>query len=161
MKRNGTTRASRGSGVTELDDRVRVALYERFVEEGEAPSADDVASLLSVRVEDVTGAFRRLEEAHVIVLVPGTSDIWMANPLSAVPTAFAVETSRGTFWGNCIWDGLGTVAMLGGNGTVTTHCPDCEEPTTLRVDGGRLIDADGVAHFAVPARRWWDDIGFT
>jgi hypothetical protein len=31
----------------------------------------------------------------------------------------------------------------------------------LRVEGGELGEGDGVAHFAVPAARWWDDIGFT
>ncbi len=85
----------------------------------------------------------------------------MANPLSAVPTAFRVQTPRGEFWGNCIWDGLGVVSMLGGDGTVETHCPDCEEPMALRVEGRRLDDGEGIAHFAVPAARWWDNIGFT
>jgi hypothetical protein len=30
----------------------------------------------------------------------------------------------------------------------------------LEVERGEL-HADGVAHFAVPAAHWWDDIGFT
>jgi alkylmercury lyase-like protein len=145
----------------ELDNRVRVALYERFVDEGEAPSVHHVAEMLSLPVEDVDAAFRRLAENRVIVLMAGTTEIWMAPPLSAVPTSFRVETPRGAFWGNCIWDGLGTVAMLGGEGTVQTRCPDCEEPLELAVENGALADGDGVAHFAVPAARWWDNIGFT
>jgi Alkylmercury lyase len=143
------------------DDSVRVALYERFVDEGEAPSAGDVAEALSLPAEDVEAAFRRLAENRVIVLMAGTSEIWMAPPLSAVPTSFRVETPRGAFWGNCVWDGLGTVAMLGDEGTVETRCPDCEEPMELRVERGKLAAGDGVAHFAVPAARWWDNIGFT
>ena len=93
--------------------------------------------------------------------MPGTTQVWMAAPLSAVPTAFRVETPRGEFWGNCIWDGLGVVSMLGGDGTVETHCPDCEEPMTLRVEHRDLVEGEGIAHFAVPAARWWDNIGFT
>jgi len=31
----------------------------------------------------------------------------------------------------------------------------------FRVEGFELRPAEGVAHFSVPARRWWDDIGFT
>ena len=85
----------------------------------------------------------------------------MAPPFSAVPTAFRVETPRGAYWGNCIWDGLGIVGMLGGEGTVQTRCADCDEPMALRVEAGELVDGDGLAHFAVPAARWWDDIGFT
>lgn len=147
--------------MTELDNRVRVAIYERFVDQGEAPSTADVAEVLSISEEEAQAAFQRLEEAHVIVLVPGPFEVWMANPLSAVPTAFRVETPRGSYWGNCVWDGLGTVSMLGGGGTVETRCADCEEPMTMRVEDYELVDGEGLAHFAVPARRWWDNIGFT
>jgi Alkylmercury lyase len=145
----------------ELDERVRLAIYERFVEDGEAPSADEVGETLSVPAEDAEAAFRRLAENRVIVLMPGTAEIWMAAPLSAVPTSFRVETARGPFWGNCVWDGLGAIAMLGDEGTVETRCPDCEHPLELRVEDGQLARAEGVAHFAVPAARWWDNIGFT
>ncbi len=125
------------------------------------PSAEDVAEDLAIPTEEAEAAFRRLAESRVIVLMPGTLEIWMAPPLSGVPTSFRVEAPRGSYWGNCIWDGLGTVAMLGGTGSVETHCPDCEEPMVLRVETGELVDGEGVAHFAVPAARWWDNIGFT
>jgi hypothetical protein len=146
---------------SELDNRVRFAIYERFVDEGQAPTAEEVAETLTIPVEEAQGAFARLADGRVIVLMPGTLEIWMANPLSAVPTAFEVETPRGSFWGNCIWDGLGTIAMLGRDGTVETRCPDCEETMRLRVAGGELVEGVGVAHFVVPASRWWDNIGFT
>lgn len=141
--------------------RVRLAIYEQFVDEGEAPSLGDVADALSISAEEAEAAFRRLAESRVIVLMPGTAEIWMANPLSAVPTSFRVETPRGSYWGNCVWDGLGVVSMLGTDGTVDTRCADCNEGMSLRVEGGRLVEGDGVAHFAVPAARWWDNIGFT
>lgn len=147
--------------MTELDNRVRVAIYERFVDESEPPSVAEVAEALSIPTESAETAYRRLDEGHVIVLMPGTLEIWMANPLSAVPTAFRVETPRGDFWGNCVWDGLGAVSMLGGEGSVETRCPDCEEPMTLRVQNYELIEGEGLAHFAVPAARWWENIGFT
>ncbi|HEX7254941.1 MAG TPA: organomercurial lyase [Gaiellaceae bacterium] len=145
----------------ELDNRVRLALYKRFVEDGEPPTAADVAAELGIPAGDAEAAYQRLHEAHVIVLMPGTKQVWMANPLSAVPTAFRVETPGGYHYGNCIWDGLGVVSMLGGDGTVETRCPDCEEPMTLRVEHGGLLDGDGLAHFVVPAARWWDNVGFT
>jgi Alkylmercury lyase len=53
------------------------------------------------------------------------------------------------------------VAMLGGDGTVSTQCADCGEPMELSVQDGVLQEHEGVAHFAVPARGWWDDIGYT
>lgn len=140
---------------------MRVAIYERFVDEGEAPGAGDLADALSIPAQEVEASFLRLAEDRVIVLMPETTEIWMANPLSAVPTSFRVQTPRGSFWGNCIWDGLGAIAMLGGAGTVETRCPDCEEAMELRVENGVLANGEGVAHFAVPAARWWDNIGFT
>ena len=145
----------------DIDTRVRLAIYERFVDEGEAPSPEAVAEALDISVEDAKAAYRRLADARVIVLMPGTDEIWMANPLSAVPTSFRVETPRGSYWGNCVWDGLGVVSMLGGEGTVETRCADCDDAISLQVESEQLIDGEGVAHFAVPAARWWENIGFT
>ena len=73
---------------------------------------------------------------------------------------FRVEIAGRTWFGNCIWDALGIVAMLGGTGRVSTWCPDCRDPLVVTVDQNRLSSGTGVAHFAVPALHWWDDIGF-
>lgn len=143
------------------DDDVRLHVYETFVGTGAPPTAASTAEALAVSTEEAEAAFRRLEEARVIVLAPGTANIWMANPFSAVPTAFAVETPRGSYFGNCVWDALGVVAMLGSEGHVQTWCPDCGDPIELVVREGELDEADGVAHYAVPARHWWTSIGYT
>jgi hypothetical protein len=147
--------------VTQPDDAVRVHIYERFVEDGRPPVVAETAAALGLDETEAAEAYRRLEEAHVIVLAPETTDVWMASPLSAVPTPFLVETERGSFYGNCIWDALGTVAMLGRNGRVETRCPDCREPLVFSVTAGELEPVDAVVHYAVPAARWWDDIGFS
>lgn len=144
-----------------VDRDVRLFVYERFVDEALPPSAEDVASALALPPAEVEASFARLEAGHVLVFAPGTRNIWMANPLSAFPTPFRVETPRGSYWGTCIWDAFGIVAMLGGDGAVLTSCADCGEAMELRVAGGSLEPAEGVAHFAVPARRWWDNIGYT
>src|ERR687895_276293 len=73
----------------------------------------------------------------------------------ALDTAVRLELYR--FFGNCIWDALGVVAMLGGTGTVTTWCPDCHEQMSVTVAENRLASGEGVVHFAVPAAHWWDD----
>jgi Alkylmercury lyase len=143
------------------DNRVRLHLYERFVADGRPPSPEETAAALGVAPEEAEAAYSRLEQAHVVVLAPGTTNVWMANPLSAYPTPFRVETGRGAYWGNCIWDALGIPAMLGVDGDVRTSCPDCGEPLVLRVRGGLLEPTDVVCHFAVPAARWWENIGYT
>ena len=110
---------------------------------------------------EVEAAFRRLHDAHVLVLAPGTPYIWMANPLSALPTPYRVTLDAKTFWGNCIWDALGVVAMLGGTGSVSGRCPDCGDTLNVAVqDRDVVATRDYIVHFAVPAARWWDDIGF-
>jgi hypothetical protein len=147
--------------LNETDDAVRVHLYERFVADGRPPAVAETASALGLEEAEAAEAYRRLAEAHVIVLAPGTTTVWMAAPLSAVPTPFRVETERGSFFGNCIWDGLGTVGMLGRSGRVETACPDCKEPLVFEVRNGELEPLDAVVHYAVPAARWWEDIGFS
>lgn len=146
----------------DLDTRVRVRVMERFVADGHPPSALDLAGDLRVSSSQVEDALHRLHDAHALVLAPGTSSVWMANPLSALPTRFTVDVGERTYWGNCIWDGLGVVSMLGGTGAVRTACADCDERMTVDVDAGRPGAEDGaVVHFLLPARRWWDAIGFT
>ena len=143
------------------DTDVRLHLMERFLADGRPPTVAEAAAGLAAPEEDVAAAYRRLQETRVIVLAPGTLDVWMANPLSAVPTPFPVETEHGTYYGNCIWDALGIPAMLGCDGTVASSCADCGDPLPVRIRNGEIRDADGVAHFAVPAAHWWDNIGHT
>jgi hypothetical protein len=144
----------------DFDQAVRVEIYRYFVDRGHAPVAAEVASALDAPVPEVEDAFRRLADAHVLVLAPGTPYIWMANPLSALPTPYAATVDSRSFWGNCIWDALGIVAMLGGTGEVESYCPDCGDPLSLRAADGELAESDHIVHYAVPARHWWDDIGF-
>lgn len=143
------------------DREVRLFVYEHFLAETHPPGIAEVASALAISRDEVDASFRRLEDGHVLVFAPGTRNIWMANPLSAFPTPFRVATPRGAYWGTCIWDAFGIVAMLGGDGVVLTTCADCGDGMTFRVSGGELEHAEGVAHFAVPARHWWDNIGYT
>jgi hypothetical protein len=98
----------------------------------------------------------------VIVLAPGTDEIWMAAPFSALATPFRVHVGERAYWGNCIWDALGIVALLGGTGSVRFNCPDCGDPLAIDVRDREPITGDDLlVHFAVPAARWWEDIGFT
>ena len=144
-----------------LDTAVRLEVYRSFVEQGRAPVPAEVAETLATDQASVEAALRRLAEAHELVLAPGTPYIWMAPPLSAIPTPFQVTTGGRDLFAICIWDALGVIAMLGGTGTVRTWCPDCHEPMSVTVADHRLTSGEGVVHFAVPAAHWWDDIGFT
>src|SRR5438309_9146163 len=143
-----------------FDAAVRLELYRFFVDQGRPPVPAEIAEALPSDQASVERSLHRLADAHVLVLAPGTPYIWMANPFSAIPTPFAVEAGGRTLYGNCIWDALGVVAVVGGTGTVRTWCPDCGERLAVSVEANRLAAGDGVVHFAVPAAHWWDDIGF-
>lgn len=149
----------------DFKNRVRVRLYELFVAQGRCPSLEKLASALHCSVADVAAAAKQLADAHMLVLQPGSGEVLMANPLSAVPTPFVVETSERartrSWYGNCIWDALGVIAMLHTDGRVLTSCGCCGEGMTVNVkDGAVFSEPAGVVHFAIPARRWWDDIVF-
>ncbi len=146
-----------------LDLDLRLWIYRHFAEHGSAPSALDIAESFSIEPLEADDSLVRLAQQHdALVLVPGTTSIWMAEPFSAVPTWFRVRGADGRrWWGNCIWDGLGILGLLGVDGSVETRCPDRGSPLGVQIQNGGLQDAAGVVHFAVPAAKWWRDIGFT
>lgn len=60
-----------------------------------------------------------------------------------------------------MWDAMGIAAALGDDAIISASCGDCGEPMVNEILGGQLVRDEGVVHFAVPAKRWWDNIGFT
>jgi hypothetical protein len=152
-----------GSGdAASFDRAVRVAVYRHTVAEGVPPSATEIAQEVGATTADVETSLRRLADGHVLVLASGTTSIWMAAPFSAIPTPFSVSVGERRYFANCIWDALGIPACLHADAVIDTHCPDCAAPLRLEVRDGALEEpGEGVIHFAVPAARWWDDIGST
>ena len=138
------------------DLALRNRTYGLFVELGRAPSASELGD-----ERDVKEGWRRLHEAHAIVLNPATDELRMANPFSAVPTAYRVH-ARGRWWyANCAWDAFGILAALDDDGLIESSCPDCGEPYTLEVIEQAPNLDDLLFHCLVPAGQWWADIVFT
>jgi Alkylmercury lyase len=146
--------------VDEQDLAVRNATYQRFVELGRAPTADEVAAATGNGSREVSLAWRRLHDAHALVLDQAGA-IRMLNPFSAVETPHRVEAAGKSWFANCGWDAFGIGAALHVDPTIHTTCPDCNEPIDIEVRGGRPIEIGPVWHVLVPARDWWSDIGFT
>ena len=144
------------------DLRVRNHVYRRFVELGRAPSAEEVAGELGLSRVEAEASFRRLHNAHALVLEPDPAmAIRMLNPFSCVPTPHRVEAGGRSWFANCAWDAFGITAALGLDGRVSSACPDCGEPIELDLEDSRSDPGDLPVHFQVPASRWWDDIVFT
>ncbi len=145
----------------ETDLAIRKRTYARFVELGRAPTAAEVATSTHLPLSDVESAWRRLHDAHALVLLPGSNEIHMANPFSAVPTPHRVEAGGRSWFGNCAWDAFGIVAALHVDGTIATTCPDCGRTIDVEVHAAAPDDPTALFHCLVPAARWWDDIAFT
>jgi len=143
-----------------FDAQARIAVYDHIVKHATIPSSQDIARALSCAVEEARAALARLAQAHTLVLQED-GEILMANPFSAVPTAFVVEVGGRSWWGNCILDALGVVVLLGPSGRVLTSCGCCNFRMEMRIGNGALREVNAIAHFAVPAKHWWDNIVFT
>ena len=128
---------------------------ERFAALMRAPTVVELAAAWEVGEAEARDRLRELHDQRLLVL-DDAGEIWMAAPFSGVPTDYVAVVNGRRHFGNCIWDALGIVALLGGVGRV--------EKGDLRIECAiRRVSAprDYVVHFLVPASRWWHDIGFT
>jgi hypothetical protein len=148
------------SPVAEFDVQVRMHVYGEIITSCRFPRIHDVARAVGTGETTVRDAFRRMQDAHVLVLQTDSDEILMANPFSAVPTPFVVRVGSRSWWGNCIWDALGIAAMVGGDAVITTACGDCNDAMQVGIEGG-TVSGEGITHFSVPANKWWDNIQFT
>ena len=136
--------------MTPGDLAIRNATHRSFVElMGRAPTADEVAATMGRR-SPVREAWRRLHDAHALVLDDG-GRLLMANPFSAVETPHRVETAGRTWYANCGWDAFGIGVVPRADPTIRTTCPDCTDPIELEVRAYRPTDLSPVFHVLVPA----------
>ena len=149
-------------GDMSFDTQVKLALYELTADTGAVPDAAGVTSRLKVAPEKIQAAFSRLASQRLLVLEPDDpSHIRMAPPFSGIPTRFVVQARGRAYYANCVWDSYGVAAALQSDATVAAFDGHTDEALTLEVRDGRAVETEAIAHFAVPAARWWDDIVFT
>jgi len=139
------------------DLRIRNLTYQLFAELGRAPTSEEASSAAGT---DVRGSWRRLHDAHAVVL-DDRGEIRMANPFSAVQTPYRVRAGGHWWYGNCAWDALGICAALHTDGRIETACADCGDELVVEVRDHRPSEESLLFHCLVPAARWWDDIVFT
>ncbi len=134
--------------VDERDLALRRAIFDSFATTGSPPASPE-------------GDVRALADRHVVVL-DDDGEILMAHPFATHHEGARVDADGRTWWGNCAWDALGILGALHADGRIESECPDCGERLELEVRDGELVAGrELLVHFVVPARRWWDDIGFT
>jgi hypothetical protein len=143
------------------DTDVLVSIYQTTASLGAPPRAEVIATSLASTTEAVFDALRRLSGRRLLALAPGTGEIVMAPPFSAVPTPFEVSSVSTRYFANCAWDALGISAALHKDVAIRTSCACCGEPILLRIESGAPVPEPCIAHFAVAAAHWWDDIVYT
>jgi hypothetical protein len=141
---------------------VRRHVYFSVVANGRPPAVGEAAVALQRGEDEVAASYRRLHDAHALVLASGSTDVWMANPFCFERTPHRVRAGGRVWTGTCAWDALGIPAALHVDGRIESACACCGEPLVLEVQDGAVSEgADLLVHVLVPALHWWDDIGFT
>jgi hypothetical protein len=151
----------------EFDVAVKMAIYTTLAETAIMPAAADVAPMIGATEADVAAAFGRLRAVRLLVPEPDDpTRIRMAPPFSGIATPFRVAVRSLTYNANCAWDAYGIAAALHADADIAAADAHTGEPIRLLVRDGRPLHAEAiappvVAHFAVPAAHWWDNIIYT
>ena len=140
-----------------FDWTVRNVVYATILERAVPPTADETAVALGVSPDEVRSAYERLNSRHALFLTPGSHDVRMAHPFSGVPTALRVESGDRTSWANCAWDALGIPAALHADARIEAPLGDGES-IRFAIEAAQVKSWDGIVHFPLPFRRWYDDL---
>lgn len=142
----------------EFQDLVRIQVNRYIFSNGYAPSTFELSELLNTDEPDVKKALEQLAMNHAIVLHPNSFNIWVAHPFATSPTLFWVESGSRRWWGNCAWCSLGIAALTKSDTIIFTKVSGEAEPLQINITGERVIQKDLLVHFAIPARRLWDNV---
>lgn len=145
----------------DFETKTKLLIYSVIASSARVPTKSELALHLEADESTVVTALAGLREKKLVFLGRETGEIVMAPPFSAVPTPFAVIAGGRTYYANCVWDAYGVAVALKQDAEIQASCGCCGDPMPMAVKDGRPGPMDGVAHFAVPARHWWDDLTFT
>ncbi len=140
---------------------IRRFIYQFFYDNERAPKIADIAQAFALDEAIARSTFQKLANGKALVLHKESDEILMAEPYSAIPTGFLVKTAGKSFWGNCIWDAMGILAMLKSDGEVQTSCGHSGSEIILHFADGRLRNPQGIIHYLLPVNEWWRDVLFT
>lgn len=144
-----------------LPPRVRLFIFEHFLEHAAPPVVEQVMSTFSMSRVAAAEVLRDLEASRHIALVKGTARILMAFPFSAIATPFRVMVRGRSYFANCAWDAIAFHAMLGDDIRVESYCDHCAMPIQIELQGGRATSvepAESLVYLALRPTEWWGDI---
>ncbi len=147
--------------IPDPDLNIRYQIYRHFAEHGRAPQYAEIALVLGAPAEDVRAVYHTLHERHMLFLEPGSDAIRIANPFSAIPTPYAVTAGERTWWANCAWDAFGIAVALNTDARISARYPGNTGTVELEVSNGAVDGKGHLIYFALPFRRWYDDLVYT
>jgi hypothetical protein len=140
---------------------LRVFVYEELIDRGRMPTSEDIAAHFAVSSQQARQVMKGAQLGKTLLPHPTTGELLMAGPFGAAPTPYCVTTGTRHWWANCAWDALGIAAIVGEAVDIDARCTDCGYPMPMSVSPTDRTLGDGVVHFLLPARRWYEDLGFT
>src|ERR1051325_6591930 len=141
--------------------QLRQHVYDVLLANGRPPLARQIGAHFGTSEAEAKAAIASIRIGKALLPHPVTGEIWMAGPFASEPTAYVVRGKATTWFANCAWDMFGVAAIAGQNTTVETWCTDCRERMTIAASPSEAPKGEAVVHLLVPARRWYDDVGFT
>ena len=141
--------------------QARAYIYQHFADTAHPPTVDQVVDHFSLTRQAGEALFHELDRLHAFFLDPGTLDIRIANPFSAVPTDFVVQAQDKAYYANCAWDALGIAAALHSDAVINATYAEDDAPLTFTIRDGQVQHPKAVVHLLVPFQHWYDDMVFT
>ena len=160
--------------------KIRHFVYNHFADTTYPPNVDITAQHFNISAEEASEYYKALNTRHAFFLDPGTVNIRMAWPFSAVPTNFKVHANGKTYYANCAWDMLGIPVILQSDATAEAVCTGSNDSIKIEIKNGNIAPTavpGGVhlrgffakdatlsslrIHFPLPFTHWYDDLVFT
>ena len=145
---------------SDFDQRLRMLVYRHLLRQQKCPTVAEMAKGLGATTKKVRASLGRLSQSHAFMMQED-GELWRAAPFSCIPTSFPVKMGKKSWYGNCIWDGLGIPAMLHKDALIGAACACCNFDMPIEIRRGKIRTGEGLIHIAVPARDWYKDVVFT
>ncbi len=136
-------------------------IIKGIIENGFAPTIDDLADILKSDIEEVVKKLYDLQDYHGVVLHPDKPKVWVIHPFSLAPTNFYIKSKKGEWWGNCAWCSLGVAALVNDDVKITTTIGAETKQVEITIINGEIQEKDYFIHFPIPMKNAWDNVMYT
>ena len=144
------------------DAQLRTFIYDHVITSGKLPLTAEIGLRFGITPVEARNRLASLKIGKTVLVHPETGEIWMAGPFASSSCGYELSDGTTTWQANCAWDAFGVAELVGKPLQARTNCPDCNKEIEFRCDPERPWNPPGaIVHFLVPARHWYDNIGFT